>query len=444
MSGDLAVRARDVTKLFRLGVLEKSSETMAGALASFFRNPLRNYYKYRSLYRFDEAEEALKRGEFIDSDSLLWALKGVSFDIRVGEVVGIIGTNGAGKSTLLKILSRITGPTSGCVEIRGRVSSLLEVGTGFHPELTGRENVFLNGTILGMTKREVERKFDEIVEFSGVERFLDTPVKRYSSGMKVRLAFAVAAHLEPEILVVDEVLAVGDAAFQRKCLSKMESVGNEGRTVLFVSHQMTAINRLCHRCILLNAGRVMQDGPTHEVVSGYLSAAFGSKPEQVWPDPETAPGDEAVRLLAVRAIGEGGGLANSVDIRRPVRIEIEYEVRQNDLLLLVHFLLTNEEGICIFTGLDQDPQWKGKRRPAGRYRSVCIIPGNFLAEGTMMIMPVIRSLLPDRMHAKAPEAIAFQVSDSLDGDSVRGDYAKEIPGVIRPSLEWHTETLAGA
>ena len=252
---DIAIKVENLGKAYLLGAKEERADTFVGAMMNIAKAPLRNYQRLRGLNTFGHNEE---------SEDILWALKGVSFDIRHGEVVGIIGRNGAGKSTLLKILSRIVEPTEGRVEIRGRVSSLLEVGTGFHPELSGRENVYMNGTILGMKKGEIDRKFDEIVEFSGVERFLDTPVKRYSSGMKVRLAFAVAAHLEPEILIIDEVLAVGDAEFQKKCLGKMQDVAGGGRTVLFVSHNMGAIQNLCPRAVLLKHGLKADDDESQE------------------------------------------------------------------------------------------------------------------------------------------------------------------------------------
>ena len=258
---DIALKVEGLGKAYRLGSRENKADTMVGAMIDLLKAPLRNFKRLRQLNTFEHKETA---------DDILWALKNVSFTIQRGEVIGIIGRNGAGKSTLLKILSHIVEPTEGQVEIRGRVSSLLEVGTGFHPELTGRENVYMNGTILGMKKVEINRKFDEIIEFSGVERFLDTPVKRYSSGMKVRLAFAVAAHLEPEILIVDEVLAVGDAEFQKKCLGKMQDVSGGGRTVLFVSHNMGAIQNLCPRALLLRHGAIVDDGPSNRVVRDYL------------------------------------------------------------------------------------------------------------------------------------------------------------------------------
>lgn len=259
---DIAIRVENLGKAYRLGAKEERTDTFVGAVANIAMAPLRNFRKLRSLNTFEDSK---------DSDDILWALKNVSFDVGHGEVIGIIGRNGAGKSTLLKILSRIVEPTEGRVEIRGRVSSLLEVGTGFHPELSGRENVYMNGTILGMKKTEIDRKFDEIVEFSGVERFLDTPVKRYSSGMKVRLAFSVAAHLEPEILIIDEVLAVGDAEFQNKCLGKMQNVASSGRTVLFVSHHLQAVSNLCFRSLLFDSGSCSLDDKTDIVISRYLN-----------------------------------------------------------------------------------------------------------------------------------------------------------------------------
>ena len=262
MMNDIAIRVENLSKRYRIGLKDQMHDTFAGAMMAFVKRPIRNLRNLRRLSSFDENGSP--------AEDILWALRDISFDVKRGEVVGIIGSNGAGKSTLLKVISRITEPTSGRVIMRGRVSSLLEVGTGFHPELTGRENVYLNGTILGMRKKEIDRKFDEIVDFSEVEKFIDTPVKRYSSGMRVRLAFAVAAYLEPEILIVDEVLSVGDASFQRKCLGKMENVAGQGRTVLFVSDNMSAVNRLCPNSIWLDNGSLIQFRETSSVISSYL------------------------------------------------------------------------------------------------------------------------------------------------------------------------------
>ncbi len=266
-----AIRVQGLSKLYRIGTLDDMSDTFGGAVLGFLKQPVSNYRKYRSLYNFDDVISDGTVSSKNDS-GILWALRDVSFDVKRGDAIGIIGRNGAGKSTLLKVLSRITHPTHGNIEVKGRISSLLEVGTGFHPELTGRENVYLNGTILGMKKIEVDSKFDEIVEFAGVERFINTPVKRYSSGMMVRLAFAVAAHLDPEILIVDEVLAVGDAAFQEKCIGKMQDATMGGRTVLFVSHNMAAVSNLCSKAIYLEEGQIVKTGECGSVIEYYLSS----------------------------------------------------------------------------------------------------------------------------------------------------------------------------
>jgi lipopolysaccharide transport system ATP-binding protein len=361
-----------------------------------------------------------------------------------GEVVGIIGRNGAGKSTLLKILSRITEPTEGWAQIRGRVGSLLEVGTGFHPELTGRENIYLNGTILGMKKAEIDQKFDTIVAFAEMERFIDTPVKRYSSGMSVRLAFAVAAHLEPEILVVDEVLAVGDAEFQKRCVGKMQEVVGQGRTILFVSHNMPAITTLCQRAIFLEHGRVRADGPSYDVVGMYLRGGRSTTAEKMWPDAREAPGNEIVRLCAARVHAEDGHICETLDIRKPVAIQMEYEVLKPGHPLVPNIHLYTETGILAFIALDHDPEWKGRPRPVGRFVSTAWVPGNFLAEGTMVVGVAISTLRPKRVHCFEQNALSFQVVDSLDGDTARGDFSGRFYGVVRPLLRWTTQFQARA
>jgi len=264
---DVVIKVENISKRYRIGLKSELNENFLGTFWDFVKSPLRNYYKYRSLYKFDDKTAG---GDFAESPDILWALRDVSFEVKRGELLGLVGSNGSGKSTLLKVLSQITAPTYGVAGIRGRVSSLLEVGTGFHPELSGRDNVYLNGSVLGMKKTEIDRKFDAIVDFSGVEKFIDTPVKRYSSGMTVRLAFAVAAHLEPEIMTVDEVLAVGDAAFQKKCLDKMDNVAKAGRTIMFVSHNMAAVESLCSRAIWIDKGRVLDVGDPKEIIAKYL------------------------------------------------------------------------------------------------------------------------------------------------------------------------------
>jgi lipopolysaccharide transport system ATP-binding protein len=352
--------------------------------------------------------------------------------------VGVIGRNGAGKSTLLKILCGVTDPSSGQAAVWGTMGALLEVGTGFHPELTGRENVFLNGAILGMRRVDVNRKFDEIVAFAGIEKFIDTPAKHYSSGMYMRLAFAVAAHLETDILLVDEVLAVGDAEFQRKCLQKMEQAGSDGRTVLFVSHDMAAVARLCSRAILLEAGRVVCDADSSEVVHRYLHGGtiHGSAVRE-WPTLELAPGDQVARLRAVRVLDEQLRPAPQVDIRHPVQIEVDFWNLEPDRRPSVSLHLFDDRGTCIFATNDfVSPRWKSSPRPAGLVRSTCRIPGNLLAEGLITVLAAVSTYDRVTVHAIERDAVAFTVVDRSVGDGVRGPYAGKWPGVVRPMLEW--------
>jgi lipopolysaccharide transport system ATP-binding protein len=358
-------------------------------------------------------------------------------------VLGIIGKNGAGKSTLLKILARITDPTIGRIELRGRISSLLEVGTGFHKELTGRENVYLNGTILGMTKKEVARKFDEIVEFSGVEKFIDTPVKRYSSGMTVRLAFSVAAHLEPEILLIDEVLAVGDHNFQKKCLNKMQDMGEQGRTLLFVSHNMSAITRLCQRAILLEEGKILKDGPSHKIVMQYMQSGYGTTGENIWLDPEKAPAGEIARLVAVRVMTEDAKIIDNIDIRKTICIQMEYQVLHSGYVLSSVYDLYNNEGIHIFSAVDLDPKWRRVSRPSGLYTSTVFIPGNLLSEGMIFVCAGLFTMQPYWLKQfSEKDAVAFQVVDNMEGESARGDWTDSWGGAVRPLLQWETQLLS--
>ena len=432
---DIAINVEAISKLYRIGLKEEASENLVGAILGFAKSPVKNFRKYRSLYNFSDLES----GDLIDTVDAFWALKEVTFKVERGEVVGIIGTNGAGKSTLLKILARITSPTKGRAQIRGRISSLLEVGTGFHQELTGRENVFLNATILGMKKKEVENKFDQIVEFSGVEKFLDTPVKRYSVGMKVRLAFAVAAHLEPEILIVDEVLAVGDAEFQKKCLAKMQDVGQQGRTVLFVSHNMPAVTRLCQRAILLNNGRIVDDGPVGKVVHEYLAGSQGTAAIRTWPDLAKAPGNAVVRLYAVRAVTEDGQTPpNGFDIRRPIGLQMEFEVLNGGDRLMPYFDVFNDEGTKVFATIDLDPEWMNRDRDPGRYVSTAWIPGNLLSEGMLYVHAAMRTPELRNIPFLERDVIAFNIVDTVEGGSARGTWQGKLRGTIRPRLEWKT------
>jgi len=435
-----ALSIEGVSKVYRIGSREQVHDSIGRGAVEFIKSPLKNYRKYRSLYNF--SDDALS-GDY-KGDDILWALRDVSFQVQTGEVVGIIGVNGAGKSTLLKVISRITPPTKGQIKIRGRVSSLLEVGTGFHQELTGRENVYLNGTILGMRKREVYRKFDEIVAFSGVEKFLDTPVKRYSMGMRVRLAFAVAAHLEPEILIIDEVLAVGDAEFQKKCLNKMEDVGNEGRTVLFVSHNMAAITRLCRRGILMSAGSVIADGETHEIVSSYLTEGLGTMAAREWPDLAEAPGDDTVSLRSLRVINRQGEVVEGADVRNPIGLEMTYDVRESGHVLMPYFRLSDEEGNIAFSSIDQDVQWHTEARTPGRYVSTAWVPGNLLNEGMVYVLAAMRTKRRKYRPFLISDAVAFNVIDTMEGGSARGEWVGRLHGVVRPKLDWTTEFSASA
>lgn len=375
-------------------------------------------------------------------DGHIWALRDLSFQVEEGEVLGIIGRNGAGKSTLLKILSRITAPTLGEVKLAGRVASLLEVGTGFHPELTGRENIYINGAILGMSQGEITRKLDEIVDFSGVEVYIDTPVKRYSSGMYVRLAFAVAAHLEPDILVLDEVLAVGDAAFQKKCLGKMGEVATQGRTVLFVSHNMLAVASLCRRALWLEGGQLVADGPAATVVGDYVAAATRDTGvwEERWGDPSGAPGTDIVNLqrIAVTAATRTPGMPLGMD--SPFRIEVEFLNRTPGARLSVtlHFY-TDQDMVAFTTGSAVEPEWRNRPLPVGVFRSVCFVPGRLLNCGRhRLLVLIVRDLSHPVLRYES--RVRFDVVDLVEREA--GWLGRE-PGVVQPALPWKTEYLGG-
>ncbi len=414
MMNEIAIHVEGLGKQYRIGAMPSGYRTLRDALVS-----------------------GLKRvgsGEFRREHDTIWALKDVSFDLHKGRVLGIIGRNGAGKSTLLKLLSRVTEPTEGFAEIHGRVGSLLEVGTGFHPELTGRENIFLNGAILGMKRSEIESKFDEIVDFAEVRTFIDTPVKRYSSGMYLRLAFAVAAHLEPEILVVDEVLAVGDAEFQRKCLGKMSDVAQEGRTVLFVSHNMSAILRLTEETIVLDDGRIAMRAPTAEAVDYYMTSEMARSGERLYEPTET--GDEnPFNPHSLRVVDAQGRVVDRVLSTQHFTIELEYELTEAITGLRVGLYLYTSRGEPVFTSFDTDDPARFESltdREAGRYVSRCRIPANFLNGGTF-VLGANASSFQIRSYFTDEHALTF----SVDPAGAPGSHwAEARRGPVRPALEW--------
>ena len=376
----------------------------------------------------------LLRGERRPRPEDFWALNGVSFDIARGEIVGVIGKNGAGKSTLLKILSRITEPTTGEVHFRGHVGSLLEVGTGFHPELSGRDNVFLNGAILGMSRQQIARRFDEIVAFAEVADFIDTPVKRYSSGMYTRLAFAVAAHLETDILLIDEVLAVGDIGFQQKCLARMGELAHDGRTVLFVSHNITAIQSLCPRSILLQGGKVTADGRTHDVLSSYLRAgADGPSGLRHW-TPETAPTGGSAKLHAIQALSLDEAHPHLIDVHTPFQIAFDYEwMGAPKQPLRFDIRVLNQSGVVVFDVASPQSTWA---QTPGRHRISCLIPGDMLNADEYRLNLILRQ--GDEEVLDLPDVMLFEL---LDSDVDRYGWYGEWEGVLRPRFEWRAEPM---
>ena len=357
-----------------------------------------------------------------ETKEIFWALRNISFSIEQGDRIGIVGSNGAGKSTLLKILSRITEPTYGEVKVRGRMASLLEVGTGFHPELTGRENIFLNGAILGMKQNEIRSQFDEIVDFAGIEKFLDTPVKRYSSGMYVRLGFAIAAHLEPEILIVDEVLAVGDSEFQKKCLGKMKDVSNSGRTILFVSHNTTAVQGLCNKAAFLQKGNLVKYGEVGEVLHDYMSSLSKFQLQQNWETPENAPGNDLVRIKNIEVVPEFVNGSKNIDVRTPLKVNIEFWNILETAQLNLSMFLYNMTGECVFNVGSQ-----AKTFSNGLVKGVLEIPANFLNDGSYYISVMIVKDTADPIYFME-DAISFDVADFREGTNWYGKW----PGAVRP------------
>ena len=365
-----------------------------------------------------------------------WALRDVSLTVERGSVLGIIGRNGSGKSTLLKLISRITAPTEGRITLRGRVASLLEVGTGFHPELSGRENIFLNGAILGMSGAEIRRKFDEIVEFSEVEAFLDTPIKRYSSGMYVRLAFAVAAHLEPEILIVDEVLAVGDVAFQKKCVRRMNDVAREGRTIVLVSHNMLSIEGLCTKALWLHGGRMMATGEPHRIISQYLRTSFSPLAYRDWTDQALPPGNDQVQLQRAFIRPSHGAVADPVRVCDAFALEFELCNLRPNTHLYLSIQLYNDHGILIFESAPMETNpWVGKAFPAGLFKFACHVPANLLNAGVHRVTLAIAKNEDVLLH-REEDILVFEISDSTEK---RGGWYGSWDGAVRPILAWDTQ-----
>lgn len=425
---ETTIKVENISKAYRIGLKEKRHDTLGAAMAAWVKSPLSNFKQLKSLSNFNN---------HLDED-IFWALKNINFEVKKGEVLGIIGKNGAGKSTLLKILSRITEPTGGRIEIYGRIASLLEVGTGFNPELTGRENVFLNGTILGMTKKEIKLKFDEIIDFSGVEKFIDTPVKRYSSGMKVRLAFAVAAHLESEILIIDEVLAVGDAEFQKKCLGKMGQVSTkEGRTVLFVSHNMTAVNSLCSKCIYLKSGEIVSMGDTIEIVNQYFTFENANQTFAKWHKGNN-PGDEVAILHSVQLIDENLNKIEFVAIDKKVGIEYIYEVLKEGYCPIPNIHVNTSKGEHAFVSGEKKDV---KLSAVGVHKTIMWIPPDLLNEGAYSVRVALSTMNPLKIHFAEPEALFFEVIENINNRNT--DFNQQIPGVVRPKLDWETILMPG-
>jgi len=419
-----AIKVEGLSKEYVVGHVREQHSTFYDLLESSLKAPFK---RLRNLG--GEAQETER----------FWALQDVNFEVQPGEVVGIIGRNGAGKSTLLKILSRITSPTKGRVEVSGRLASLLEVGTGFHPELSGRENIYLNGAILGMTRAEVDRKFDEIVSFAEIDKFIDTPVKRYSSGMYVRLAFAVAAHLEPEILVVDEVLAVGDIQFQEKCLGKLETIANGGRTVLFVSHNLTAIQNLCAKAMLLTRGRIANIGSANDVVENYINEMRKPIFMTDFHDSSNALRNSIMVIRSVSIKDDFGMLMTSISTKDPFLFEMDYEIVKPNASAGITVLLCDSQNNYVFSSISNHEQnWYGKPMPLGRYRSTCRVPGNLLNSGWFRLS--INIFGKGFTDAKMlHDILCFEIQDS---SGVRGDYHGEYAGMIRPLLHWNTQAIS--
>jgi lipopolysaccharide transport system ATP-binding protein len=431
---DIILKAENISKQYRLG--QVGTGTMAHDLNRWWHQ-LRG--KENPYLKIGDTNDRSTKG----TSDYVWALQDINFEVERGEVLGIIGKNGAGKSTLLKILSRVTAPTTGSIKFGGRVASLLEVGTGFNGEMTGRENIYLNGAILGMTKKEIASKIDEIIDFSGCERYIDTPVKRYSSGMYVRLAFAVAAFLEPDILIVDEVLAVGDAEFQKKAIGKMQDISQKGgRTVLFVSHDMDAIQKITSRCIVLENGRVVFEGNTENAVKSYISN-IKELTIQEWETLENAPGNEFAKLKKIRVLNTYGMQTYKFTSVEDVFIEIEYWDHNEEYRNTAIIHIINELDITLFASCEfNSTVWEENHKSLGIIKTTCKIPAKFLAEGKYSVLVALGNYNPNMIHVLLKQALTFSVNDDLDTiGTVKRGVTENWPGLIRPMLEWNISKI---
>ncbi len=423
---DIILKAENISKQYRLG--QVGTGTLSHDLNRWWHQVRGKDNPY---LKIGDTNDRSTKG----TSDYVWALQDINFEVERGEVLGIIGKNGAGKSTLLKILSKVTAPTTGSIKYNGRIASLLEVGTGFNGEMTGRENIFLNGAILGMTKKEIASKMDEIIDFSGCERYIDTPVKRYSSGMTVRLAFAVAAFLEPEILVIDEVLAVGDAEFQKKAIGKMQDISRQGgRTVLFVSHNMAAVKSLCTRGIVLENGKVKFEGSIDNAIEEYLNDPVNNASRK-W-DIVEAPYCDFIRLLEVKVLNKNKEITFNHSIIDEIEIEFTYEITIENRLFTHGFNLFNSHNIHVLSSHDKDSLTLRLALIKGIYSKTITIPGNFLAEGGYTCSFAIMTYNPFHIEFHEMEIVGFNIIDELGSNKVRGNYSGRFPGIVRPLLNW--------
>ncbi len=428
---ETVISVRNLSKEYRLGVIGHGT---------LYRDLQSWWARIRGL----EDPNATLFGKDRKHGDRFLALRDIDFQVSAGQRLAIIGANGAGKSTLLKILSRVTTPTSGSIRIKGRVASLLEVGTGFHPELTGRENIYLNAAILGMNRKEASRRFDEIVAFAGVQDFVDTPVKRYSSGMHVRLGFAVAAHLDPDILIVDEVLAVGDAAFQKKCLGKLNDVSQSGRTVIFVSHNMDAVAELCNTCIWLDQGAVVDTGTPVEMIERYLQKELTSRTaERTWPVVMEAPGNRVVRMHRMAVQNDKGEVTSDFDVSEAIDLCFEYEVLEGGAQVSAIAEVVDPKDRAVFVSFDnyvKGPWGDQKPTAKGRYKQICRIHPHLMNEGDYRVSLRIFSppMRPnENPHVKLMHGLTFRVLDDRRPGGARGSYPDDLGGPpIRPRLDW--------